>query len=53
MVKEINFEGKIVFECERCGWIYRNVEIAEKCQEWCEKHNSCNLNITIEAIKVN
>src|SRR3989338_6395954 len=34
MVVETNFEGKIVYKCEKCGWLYRKKEIAEKCEKW-------------------
>jgi len=53
MVQETNFEGKIVYKCEKCGWLYREIGIAEKCQEWCEKHKSCNLEFQKHAIKIN
>ena len=53
MVTETNLEGKIVYKCEKCGWLYKNINIAEKCQAWCDKHKSCNLKFTIHAIKIN
>lgn len=52
MVKETNFEGKIVYTCEKCGWVYKDRDIAEKCQSWCEKHKSCNLKYQKHAIKI-
>ena len=51
MVKEIIFKDNAVFVCERCGWMYKNNEIAEDCQDWCEKHKSCNLDFQKYAIK--
>ncbi|MEX2017297.1 MAG: hypothetical protein WD876_02390 [Candidatus Pacearchaeota archaeon] len=53
MVKETNLEGNIVFKCEKCGWLYRYRGMAEKCQRWCEKHKSCNLEYAKFAIKLN
>jgi len=53
MVKETNLEGEIVFKCEKCGWLYEDFNIAERCQEWCEKHKSCNLRFQKYAIKIN
>jgi hypothetical protein len=52
MVKEINFEGKIAFVCEKCGWMYRDLNKAEECQDYCKKHNACSLELTKYAIKV-
>lgn len=51
MVKETNFEGDTVFVCEKCGWLYKDKGIAEKCQAWCEKHKSCNLEFEKHSIK--
>ena len=53
MVKETNIEGKIVFKCEKCGWLYTDFDIADMCQRWCEKHKSCNLKFQRYAIKIN
>jgi len=52
MVAETNLEGNIVYKCEKCGWFYREKSIAQKCQSWCEKHKSCNLNYQKKAIKI-
>jgi len=53
MVEETNLNGKIVHKCEKCGWLYRKRELAEKCESWCKKHKSCNLEIAMHAIKLN
>lgn len=52
MVKETNLENEIVFKCEKCGWLYRDKEIAEKCQDWCENNESCNLEYQKKSIKL-
>jgi predicted ATP-dependent serine protease len=52
MVKELVKKGKTFYICEACGFAYEQEEWAEKCQEWCEKHNSCNLEITQHAISL-
>ena len=49
MVKEI-------YVCEACSFAYKEKELAEKCEEFCKKHNSCNIEITkysIGEIKLN
>ena len=53
MVSETNFEGEIVFKCEKCGWLYRDKIIANKCEKWCKKNRSCNLDFQKYAIKLN
>ena len=52
MVKEINKSGKKYFECEECKFVYKDRGLAEKCERHCEKHHSCNLEITRHAIKI-
>ncbi|MGC8676515.1 MAG: hypothetical protein ACP5T3_03325 [Candidatus Micrarchaeia archaeon] len=37
--------------CEVCGLHYSSKEQAEKCQEWCSKHSSCNLAIASQSIE--
>lgn len=46
MVKEIKNGKNVLYVCERCRFIYKEEEWAEKCQNWCKKHNSCNIIIT-------
>ncbi|HLD58497.1 MAG TPA: hypothetical protein VI977_02540 [archaeon] len=47
MVKKLNG----LFQCEECGMLYRKKSIAEKCEAWCKKYNSCNLEIIGFAVK--
>lgn len=39
------------YMCPICGLKYKEKKWAKKCEEWCKKHNSCNLEITKHAIK--
>ena len=50
MVKELPRDNKTFYTCEACGFAYEQKEWAQKCQEWCEEHNSCNLEITQHAV---
>jgi len=52
MVKEMRKNGKTLYICEECGFAYKEKELAEKCQQWCEEHNSCNLEITKYAVSL-
>ena len=33
------------YKCKECGFRYKDKEWAEKCEAWCKKHQSCNLEI--------
>ncbi len=46
MVKEVRKDNKTLCICEECGFGYEQKEWAEKCQQWCKEHQSCNLEIT-------
>ena len=52
MVEETNLEGSIVYKCEKCGWLYRDANIAKKCENYCKKHIPCNIKYTTQAIKL-
>lgn len=51
MVKATKKENQELYQCEECGFQYAEKEWAEKCEAWCRKHQSCNLEITAHAIK--
>ena len=36
-------------ECKECGLHYKNKDTAEKCEAWCKKNHTCNVEITKEA----
>jgi hypothetical protein len=50
MVNE--FERKIgtVFQCEICGFGYKDLDTAERCEEYCDINESCSIEITKKAI---
>jgi hypothetical protein len=46
MVKRIdNF-----YQCEECKLLYEDISWAEKCEAWCKKYKSCNLEITKHSV---
>jgi len=53
MVKEITQNTTTLYQCEECGLKYRDKSVAEKCETWCRKHKSCNLEIIQFAEKEN
>ena len=40
-----------LFECESCGLKYKEKEIAEKCEVFCNKYNACSLEIIKHAVQ--
>ena len=50
MVKEEKIDGKVYHQCEICKFYYGDKKLAQKCQAWCNKNNSCNVEITKHAI---
>jgi hypothetical protein len=47
MVKEINNK----YQCEQCKLFFKDKKTAQKCENWCKKYKSCNLDIIKEAIE--
>jgi len=50
VVDELNRKGAIVYTCELCGFGYRELETAERCEEYCDTHGSCSPEISREAV---
>jgi len=50
MVSEMQRKGETVYLCEFCGFGYVDLETAEQCDEYCDTHSSCSLEITKKAI---
>ncbi len=40
---------KKLYQCEECGLHYENRTLAKKCEAWCRKYKSCNIEITAHA----
>jgi len=51
VVKEIILKKNKFYQCEDCKLFYSDRNYAEKCEEWCKKHKTCNIEITKNAIK--
>ena len=50
MVKEKKTDNQTLFICEACGLGYKTKDLAQKCEEWCRKTGSCNVEITNKAV---
>ena len=46
MVRETTKDGKTVYACEECGFLYEDRQWAEKCQAFCAEHQACSIEIT-------
>lgn len=45
-------QNKITYKCKECRMIYKNKSLAEKCEAWCKKYKSCNINIIKHSVKM-
>ncbi|MDD2913032.1 MAG: hypothetical protein PHH17_00435 [Candidatus Pacebacteria bacterium] len=44
-------EHKILYKCPQYGFKYEEKKMAKKCEDWCRKYKTCNLEITKYAKK--
>tara|TARA_Y100000294_G_C8568649_1_gene341840 strand:- start:932 stop:1090 length:159 start_codon:yes stop_codon:yes gene_type:complete len=51
MVNKIIKLGTEYHVCEACDMTYKEEEIAKKCEDWCNKNHSCNIEIIKHAVK--
>jgi len=52
MAREIKKKGKKYFQCPVCSFYYKTNDLAQKCENFCKKHNSCSLEITKHAVEI-
>ncbi len=50
MVDELKRKGETVYTCELCGFGYEDLETAERCEQYCDIHGTCSIEITQKAI---
>lgn len=50
MVKVVLKKKNKLYQCEECGFFYKEKDWAKKCQEWCGIHKSCNIEITKNSV---
>jgi len=50
MVNELKRKGQMVYLCELCGFGYEDMETAEQCEQYCDIHGGCSLEITRKAV---
>jgi len=42
---------KKVYQCPECGLHYEDGKTANKCEAWCSKYKSCNLEIIKDSVE--
>jgi len=52
MVKEIEKNGKKYYQCEICKMYYKTIDLAQECEDFCEKYKSCSLEIIKHAVQI-
>ncbi len=53
MVKIITKNQKNYYQCEECKHFYETEELAQECENWCQKYKNCNLEIIKKAVILN
>ncbi len=51
MVKEITEQDQKLYLCDACGFRYKDAKIAQQCEDYCNKHQSCSREITKQAVR--
>lgn len=52
MVKEETKKDKTYFKCEACDMYYETRELAQKCEDFCDKNKACSTEITKHSVKI-
>ena len=51
MARTLTKNKKLSYMCKECNMMYKEKELAKKCEDWCRKYKSCNTEIIKHAIK--
>ena len=51
MVREEQYKDMKIYVCGICNFGYKYNNTAKECENFCEQHNSCSIEITKQAIK--
>jgi thioredoxin 1 len=50
MVKKTGQQNQTLYQCEACGFEYKEIQNAQKCENFCKQHNSCSTEIAKHAV---
>ncbi len=51
--KKDKIKGQEYYQCGICGFFYREKDLAQRCENFCNEHKSCSLEITKYAVHIN
>jgi hypothetical protein len=51
VVREMCRHLERLYVCEVCSLAYKERVLAEKCEDFCKRHNACSIEITVHAVK--
>ena len=51
-MKEVIKNDKTYYQCEACGFYYETRDLAQKCEDFCNKYKSCDMEITKHAVQI-
>lgn len=52
MVSEKIIDGKTYYQCDICKFYYKTRELAQQCEDFCNKYKSCSIEITKQAVQL-
>ena len=52
MVEKIRLKDEVMYECMKCGRIYRELNYAKRYENWRETYKNCNIKILKDAVNI-
>lgn len=52
MVTETERNGEKYYMCEACDMFYRTQELAQQCEDFCNKNKACNTELIKHAVQL-
>ncbi len=50
MVKKRDVRDRALYSCEVCDLAYNSLEVAQACEDYCNEHHGCSIEITKKAV---
>jgi hypothetical protein len=51
LVNELIWKGHTIYQCELCGFGYRDLETAERCEQYCFSHGRPSPKLTKKSLR--
>jgi hypothetical protein len=52
MVVEKEKNGKMYYQCESCNMYYEVIKIAQQCEDFCNSHQACSVELIKHAVNL-